>query len=347
MSKIRIVNWLLTRRCNLNCDYCAIVKDYTIKPPGYPDISYYIKNEMTTDYIIKCLDLFKKHNPDHFNIFYGGEPLLRKDLPEIINFCNDNNIYYTIISNNTKQIQPAIKRLFRNTKYIQGFTSSVDPIFNNKNNFTDRVIKSIEGFKQLVEIKKQGKIKDVVAEITVMKHNVKYLFDLVKKLTTEGINSDITFIDISKNPFYDFSNIHDKSQLVTKEEAKDQIQMLLDSDLNIHMKDQLLPKIFDSLPSNMDCEIDKGLHNVTIDADGSIRLCLRVRGLKSPTIQAHQLFDKSDINLTSPIIQKVINKDKKDFCELCNHTCQLMSKIIDSQNLDPNDLVHKDIREGN
>ena len=53
MSKIRIVNWLLTRRCNLNCSYCAITKNYKNKPDEYPDIYYYHKNEMDTETIIK------------------------------------------------------------------------------------------------------------------------------------------------------------------------------------------------------------------------------------------------------------------------------------------------------
>lgn len=343
MSKIRIVNWLLTRRCNLNCDYCAIVKDYDFKPPQYPDMQYYAKNEMTTSYIQNVLKLIKKHNPEAFHIFYGGEPLLRKDLPDIINFCNYHNIHYTIISNNTLQIQPLIKKLFKETDYIQGFTSSVDPVLDSLNKGEDRIAKSIEGFNQLVEIKRQGKIKDVVAEITVMKHNVEYLYDLVKKLSENGINSDITFIDIAKNPYYDFANVHDKNQLVTKEEAKKPIEKLLKSDFDIHMKEKLLPMIYDSLPSDMDCEIDKNLHNISIDADGSVRLCLRIRGVLTPSrIKAHELFFDNEI---STFLFLSIKDDKRKFCRLCNHTCYLMSQIINSEESDVKDLIHKNKRE--
>ena len=116
MSKVRIVNWILTRKCNLKCDYCAIVKDYSNKPDVYPNMSHYIKNEMPTELVIAGLRAFKVHNPHMFHIFYGGEPLLRKDLPLIINYCNDNEIAYTIISNNTKEIQTQIKRLNKNPR---------------------------------------------------------------------------------------------------------------------------------------------------------------------------------------------------------------------------------------
>lgn len=346
MSKIRIVNWLLTRRCNLNCDYCAIVKNYKGKPYDYPNIEYYLRNEMPTNYIKKVLTLIKNHNPDAFHILYGGEPLLRKDLPEIVNFCNNNNIHYTIISNNTPQIQPLIKRLFEQTEYIQGFTSSVDPVLNSSNTSKDRILKSIEGFKQLIEIKKQGKIKDVVAEITVMKHNVKYLYDLVKKLSENGINSDITFIDISKNSYYDFANVYDINQLVTKEEAREPIEKLLKSNFDIHMKEVLLPMIYASLPSNMDCKIDRTLHNIAIDADGSVRLCLRIRGVVTPkNIMAHELFCKDNIYEVSPFTQMSIAEDKKKYCKLCNHTCYLMSQVINSEESDVEDLIHKNKRE--
>jgi len=359
MSKIRIVNWLLTRRCNLKCGYCAIVKNYKNKPPEYPDMDYYHKNEMSTEYIINCLKLFKKHNPEIFNIFYGGEPMLRKDLPEIINFCNENDIHYTIISNNVTEIQPLIKTLFEKTNYIQGFTSSVDPIFDVKldNRKSPAIktefgrkydkstgLKSVWGMARLIEMKHN--IKDVVAEITVMKASIHNLFALVQHLSDEGINSDVTFIDIAKNPYYDFSNITDEKLLVSQEEAKDQIDMLLKSDLNIHMKDKLLPKIYEALPSNMDCGIEKNLHNITIDADGSIRLCLRIRGTVTPRhVMAHEIFTKDDINKISPFAHICITTDKKMYCELCNHTCHLMSQIIDSEELEIKELVHLDIRE--
>jgi len=345
LNKIRIVNWLLTRKCNLDCDYCAIVKNYSGKPEKYPDMKHYIKNEMSTSYVIKCLKLFKEHNPEAFHILYGGEPLLRKDLPEIINFCNDNNIHYTIISNNTTDIQPLIKNLFDKTDYIQGFTSSVDPVLNYDKSNSDRIIKSIEGFERLKELKRQNKVKDIVAEITVMKSNVNNLFDLVATLSNEGINSDITFIDVAKTPYYDFSNISDEKLLVTKEEAKPQLDKLLNSDLDIHMKEKLLPMIYEILPSEMNCGIENKLHTIAIDADGSIRLCLRIRGLTTPTlIQAHELFTR-DLKEITPLAHVCISKDKREYCKLCNHTCYLMGQIIDSEELEVDSLVHKDKRE--
>jgi MoaA/NifB/PqqE/SkfB family radical SAM enzyme len=305
---IRIVNWLLTRRCNLKCDYCAIVKNYEGKPEEYPDMRHYFKNEMTTSDVISGLKKFKKHNPDIFHIFYGGEPMLRNDLPDIINYCNKEDLHYTIISNNTPLVQSMIMRLMDKTDKIKGFTASIDPVLSSERTNLDRVIKSQEGFESLLQMKKY--VDDVVAEITVMKENEEFLYKLVDFLSHQGINSDITFIDIAKSPYYDFSNITDENLLVGQsDELQNQMLRLIESDLDIHMKETLLPEIWSILPSNMDCHIDRSLHNVSVDADGSIRLCLRIRGIFAPKIVNLQnlLMPNGEIN---PIAHGAIKRDK-------------------------------------
>jgi hypothetical protein len=167
---------------------------------------------------------------------------------------------------------------------------------------------------------------------------------LVRKLTSEGINSDITFIDIAKSPYYDFSNIIDHRLLVNKNDTLAyQFDKLISEDLDIHMKEILLSEIWRVLPSDMDCEIDNNLHNVSIDSDGTIRLCLRIRGVFTPnniTIE-NLLQDDGTIN---NFAHNMIKKDKMDYCKLCNHTCQIMSKVIDQNESNSEDLIHLDRR---
>ena len=154
MNKIQIVNWLLTRRCNLHCDYCRIVKNYKNQPEIYPPMKHYIENEMSTETVIEGLRRLKLHNPECFMILYGGEPLLRPDLYEIINYCNENKIHYTIISNNTEKVQPLMKELFKKVEYVEGFTASIDPIIFDQNKYTtDMFKKSLAGLTKLKEYK--------------------------------------------------------------------------------------------------------------------------------------------------------------------------------------------------
>lgn len=341
MNKIQIVNWLLTRRCNLSCEYCRLVRNYKNKPLLYPDIKHYVECEMTTGNIIYGLEKLKKHNPECFMIFYGGEPTLRDDLYQIVNYCNENDIHYTIISNNINEKKT--EELLSKVDYIQGYTASVDPIIYMDGGNSDIARKSLQGIQKLTELK--GKIKDVVAEITVTNDNLQFLYPLVKELTNRGINSDVTFIDIAKSEYYDFSNITDNEILVRKtKELKEIIDKIIDEKLNVHMRDTLLPIIYEFLPSEYDCGLDKDFHDLCIDADGSIRLCLRIRGVLTP--QNYNIFNLlDDDGVLNPNLSKSIKLDKDAFCLNCNHSCYMMSKMISDGEEISNNLVHSDIRK--
>ena len=341
---IRIVNWLLTRKCNLNCDYCAIVKNYPQKPKEYPDMNHYYSKEMGTDVILNGLAKFLNHNPDCFHIFYGGEPLLRKDMADILQYCHRHEVHYTIISNNTVHVQPIMRNIIEQVGKIKGYTASIDPIVVDENTpFSDRLSKSKQGLEFLLEMRDY--CDDVVAEVTIMREDQHLVYDLVKLLSDFGINSDITFVDIAKTEYYDFSNVVSDTNLVQRspELANQLMNILIDPSLDIHMKNFLIPATYAILPSNMDCKIEKSLHNVSIDADGSVRLCLRIRGVHTPeNVHVRELID-SDGRI-NPIAHKLIVKDKNQYCKLCNHTCHLMSKEIEDKNLGPDDLVHLDRR---
>lgn len=337
MDKIQIVNFLLTRRCNLHCSYCRISRDYR-KPGEYPDLQHYIKNEISTTRVIEFLYNLKRHNPDSFIIFYGGEPLYRKDLPEIINYCNDNDINYTIITNNSKEVQPLLKKLFNKTKFISGLTSSVDPILYDPSATGDIYRKSKEGLENLIKFK--SSVKDLVAEITVTPNTINYLIPLVRELTKNGISSSITFVDIAKSDFYDFSNITDEDLVVnpTRKTLDILKELYSDQSLDIHMRDQLL--LFpDILPSNLDCKIEENIHNISIDADGSIRLCLRIRSVLTPNyFNTENIF--TDNNSIDKNLINTMKEDKKLFCKKCNWTCMLMSNLVNQNKKLTLDLIH-------
>ena len=335
LNKIRIVNWILTRRCNLRCSYCRIVSDYEGSPKDYPKIEHFNKYEMTTGMVIEGLTRIKKHNSDCFHIFYGGEPLLRKDLPEIIKYCNDNDIHYTIITNNSDAIQPALNSLLEKVE-VKGLSSSVDPIIFNPTASGDRLEKSISGLERLKALK--GKVKDLVAEITVDVENVKYLYELVKDLSDNGISSSITFIDISKSPYYDFANVTDESVLVSQSvELYNIFKKIVDEKLDVHMAEKLLPKLFDSLPSDYDCKLEENLSNITVDADGQMRLCLRIQGKYTTAASVTNFLDRDGI--ISQMFLKYIIMDKKKLCLGCNWTCPMMSSII-NEDKKVDSLIH-------
>ena len=326
---IQIANILLTRRCNLRCQYCNIVKDYLGKPKEYPDMNYYIQNEISYQEWINVIDTICKNNPNCFFILYGGEPLLYNDLDKIITYMKDFGINHTIISNNTPVIRERIKELIDKVGPLPGFTASVDPelcmyLDQLALRDDDAIRKTISGFEHLKYLKENGLADDVVAEITVSKNNIQYLYRTVQILTKHGIYSSITTIDSQKSPYYDFSAVATTEDTVLKDINTRLIfdRIINDKTLLVHMP-EMLNDLYNTLPCEMACNIHEDIHNVTIDSDASFRLCLRIRGIECPKIKVCDAIDEKGTIKKNLIV--AMEKDYKNFCKNCTWTCMLMS----------------------
>jgi len=311
------------------------VQDYDGQPVAYPAISHYVKSELKPEEWMTIFSKLKANNPDVFLILYGGEPFLYNELHQLVSFCKKENIHYTIISNNTKYIQPKILELVEKVGALDGFTASIDPtLAKYKDQLEFRqlalehsVVKTLEGYDNLKKLKMQGLAKDVVAEITVTSENIQYLYETVKILSEVGIYSSITTIDLRKNSFYDFSTVTDESLLVQREQSVlDEFYKIIDAKgLLVHIPSLLL-KLYEILPCDMKCNIHEDVHNVTIDADGSFRLCLRIKGGYTPSIKLDNIFDQDGSIV--PFFQTALKADYDVHCKGCNHTCLLMSKYF-------------------
>lgn len=346
-TTINIVNCLLTRRCNLKCSYCQISGNINtpLRPTDYPDEKYYKsnKNEKSAEWWIELHNRLQKHNPNCFSILYGGEPFIRwEELAEIVNHLNKIDFPYTIISSCNEGIKQSIYKFFERVDYVQGFTASVDPGFYMVNLSSreelddDEIYKSHTGYATLKELMEKGLVKDPVAEITCDSRTIYYLHDTIKKLTSDGITSDITMIDLAANNYYDFSNITNPDNLVhpTQEVMNIFDGIIKDDSLKVHMKEFLLPRIFKNLPNKMDCKIEKGIHNITVDSDGSCRCCLRIRGRFTPKFQAIELFNQDgSIGSNYEEIHDAMCGDKETLCKRCIWSCMLMSNSGDSDGI--------------
>ena len=320
MNNIKIANVLLTRRCNLSCSYCGIIRDHEDKPEEYPSISDYHKNELSASKWIEAISGIIKLSPECFFIFYGGEPLLFDGIDEILDFCNTSNIAYTVISNSTGKAATNINRVFKKIGKIRGFTASVDPVIHMNNQDPHILTKSKSGFEILKYMKDNDMATDIVAEITATKSSLPYLRQTVQMLTNEGIYSSITAVDIKKSEFYDFSNVKDSDEMIEKNSDTRDILLGLyaDNDLLIHIRETLL-SLYSNLPSSYtECGLDEEVHNISIDPDGSMRLCLRIKGIDSGKIN---IFDA----LENDVLLEAFKKDKMSVCKGCNWTCPMMS----------------------
>lgn len=117
--KIDSCNWEITKSCNLHCIHCIF------------DCSRYSTAELSTMNAIKLIKQLKENGCKLIKIT-GGEPLLRKDLFELLAFCKKLNIEVCLLTNGT-----LINK--KNVKLLKNFVSEVgvsldgpDPEVNDK-----------------------------------------------------------------------------------------------------------------------------------------------------------------------------------------------------------------------
>lgn len=83
-----IVMLEVTKQCNMDCKHCYI---YAGEPR---------ENEMSTEEIYSVLDDLKKMKVFHVFIT-GGEPFLRSDIIDILNYAADRNLFVSVVTNGT------------------------------------------------------------------------------------------------------------------------------------------------------------------------------------------------------------------------------------------------------
>ena len=331
-DQINIANILLTQRCNLKCSYCHLVQNYKNKPNEYPDVQEYAKNELSAIGWIKIFKRLLQNNPQMFFILYGGEPFLYPEINEIVQWFHDNDVAYTIITNNTDSVQDKIKLLHKQVGTIKGLSSSVDPIiYDYSQQGTDRFEKCFAGLQRLIKLKKDGIVDDVVAEITADKGNINDLPALVKNLSDNGIWSDITTIDHKGNEYYDFAADAGDDLLLSGADVDTAFTAILSHpDWLVHTR-PILRKIQKDLPHNIKCYIHSDIHNVTIDPTGHFRLCLRIRGVDTPLLSLDTVIAEDGILKDNFSI--ALGKDFNKYCEGCGWPCIVASKEFSSEEI--------------
>lgn len=139
-----LVNLEITKRCNLKCIHCDIRKTHET----YSDI---INKEFSTSEVKEIIDSLKSFGTKYISIS-GGEPFLRKDIFELIEYIKNTGMGLHISTNGlliTKEVAKRINDLGLNTVSISLDAVSPelhDEIRGVKGSFE----KAVEGIKNLV-----------------------------------------------------------------------------------------------------------------------------------------------------------------------------------------------------
>jgi len=165
----------LTNRCNLDCKYCYL--------PKYRD-------ELTTEELFGLIDNLKQAGCVSIN-YTGGEPLLRSDIKEIIDYTVEKGIEANITTNGT-----LLKKRFEDIKNACSVTISLDGSESENK-----------------DSRKNSKTKDIIKNIDILKKNkMKVRISCVlSKYNTKNIENVLSFfrkmdVPVSFQPAYDYFN---------------------------------------------------------------------------------------------------------------------------------------------
>jgi radical SAM protein with 4Fe4S-binding SPASM domain len=118
-----VVSWNLTYRCNLACEHCYI------DAGGHPkvdDSAFLDRSELSTDECRKVIDDIVAFAPECLTILTGGEPLLRRDILEIVRYAVERELW-VVIGTNGVSITETLARTLREAG-VRGLALSLDSL---------------------------------------------------------------------------------------------------------------------------------------------------------------------------------------------------------------------------
>ena len=88
-----VVSWNLTYRCNLACEHCYL--DAGGKPQLETE-NFSDRSELGTEECFRVIDELSTFAPECVTILTGGEPLLRRDILEIVQRAAQRGLWVVI-----------------------------------------------------------------------------------------------------------------------------------------------------------------------------------------------------------------------------------------------------------
>jgi len=304
------------------------------KPSEYPGRQYYEKNEASISDWNTLIDRLHAHNPDCEVFITGGEPFIELEkLISLVKRMNDLDMDYTICSSLQEEVEGNVREFFKKVDKVNSIMISADPYLDampdtiktksvdENREIDDEKYKTYVGYIKLVDIMSNYIVMKPKAEIVCDVNTIRKLTKTVEILDKSGICSYITLLDDVKNQYYDYSNIMSSKELVNYNRViGGMFESLAKSDYNIYRKEDLL-KLFNSktMPTNSDCELEKGLRNISVDSDATLRLCTRIKGRDLFEFKASDLFNNDGTYSKSyDEIYEIMVGNKQILCVRCS-----------------------------
>jgi radical SAM protein with 4Fe4S-binding SPASM domain len=103
-----VISWNLTYRCNLACEHCYL------DAGGNPQVgteNFADRSELSTTECFEVIDQIASFAPECLTILTGGEPLLRRDILEIVRRASDRGLWVVVGTNGVRITENVARRL--------------------------------------------------------------------------------------------------------------------------------------------------------------------------------------------------------------------------------------------
>ncbi len=161
-----VISWNLTYRCNLACEHCYL--DAGGRPAVHTE-AFADRSELSTDGCLRVIDEVASFAPDCLLILTGGEPLLRRDILDIIRHAAAKSLWVVIGTNGVKITENLAGILQR--EGARGLSLSLDALDAERHDAFRRVRgawhNTVEGAKILARVG-----LPFIVQTTVARHNV-------------------------------------------------------------------------------------------------------------------------------------------------------------------------------
>jgi len=284
------LTWNVTCRCNLRCKHCY----------NEPFIEQNVLNELSTK---EGMDMINRAMPLGLRaiLFTGGEPLLRSDIPQLVEFAKEKKLLVFLATNGT----------LVNDNFIKEFKGLVDKISISLDAGLAKKhdeIRGVEGsfYKSLNAIKKLKKYFTISIAFTAHSENLNEL-SLVAKIAKEnGVSLTVKrYIPVGRG-------------------SKDLTLSQLDYKILVDRVNQLKStqeiSFRDPFPNSFGKRIDAyggclaGINSLSIDFNGNIYICTKLKLLLG-NIKINSLYK---IWNNSKILNQLRNRELKGKCRDCD-----------------------------
>lgn len=319
--------WLLaelTYRCPLQCPYCS----------NPLEISKY-QDELSTEDWVRVMQQARKMGATQLG-FSGGEPLVRKDLEELIQEARHLGYYTNLITSGVGMDEKRVKR-FKDAglDHIQISFQASDEELNNFLGGT----KSFAHKKEMARIVKEYEYP-MVLNIVIHRKNIDSIRDILD-MTVE-LNAD--YVELASTQYYGWSRINVDQLLPTRTQLANAEKVAKEYQEKMKGKSKIIyviPDYFENRPKP--CMNGWGAIFLTIAPDGTALPCHEAGQLpiEFPNVKEYSV---SDIWNTSPGFNHFRGFEwMKEPCRSCPEKekdfggcrCQAFMMTGDPNNTDP------------